>query len=86
MIILLGMPKSGSSSFQELFTKLGYKSYHWKKGNHKYDGIWGRHWYDNVINTTGFQKYKGKDITIENEFDSIYNEAMEYYNYFKDIK
>jgi len=33
MIILLGMPKSGTSSFQELFEKLGYKSYHWKKGN-----------------------------------------------------
>lgn len=33
MIILLGMPKSGTSSFHELFTKLGYKSYHWKKGN-----------------------------------------------------
>jgi len=32
-IILLGMPKSGTSSFQELFTKLGYKSYHWTKGN-----------------------------------------------------
>ena len=59
---------------------------HWEKGNHKYDGIWWRHWYDNVINTTRFQKYKEKDITIENEFDSIYNEAMEYYNYFKDIK
>ena len=59
---------------------------HWEKGNHKYDGIWWRHWYDNVINTTRFQKYKEKDITIENEFDSIYNEAMKYYNYFKDIK
>lgn len=58
----------------------------WEKGNHLYDGIWWPHWYDNVINTTGFQKYKEKDITIENEFDSIYNEAMEYYNYFKDIK
>ena len=33
MIILLGMPKSGTSSFQKLFEKLGYKTYHWKKGN-----------------------------------------------------
>lgn len=33
MIILLGMPKSGTSSFQELFTRLGYKSYHWTKEN-----------------------------------------------------
>lgn len=37
MIILLGMPKSGTSSFQELFKKLGYKSYHWTKGD-KYIG------------------------------------------------
>jgi len=33
MIIFLGMPKSGTSSFQVLFEKLGYKSYHYKKQN-----------------------------------------------------
>ena len=33
MIILLGLPKSGTSSFQHLFRSLGYKSYHWTKGN-----------------------------------------------------
>ena len=37
MIILLGMPKSGTCSFHELFKKLGYKSYHWTKGD-KYIG------------------------------------------------
>lgn len=31
MIILIGLPKSGTSSFQKLFTSLGYSSYHWKK-------------------------------------------------------
>ncbi len=58
---------------------------HWKKGNHQNDGIWWEHWYDNVINTTGFQKYRKKDINIENQYDSIYNESMEYYNYLKRI-
>ena len=33
MIILLGIPKSGTSSFDKLFKKLGYISYHWRKGN-----------------------------------------------------
>ena len=47
--------------------------------------IWWHHWYDNVINTTGFQKYQKKDISIENEYDPIYNESMEYYNYLKDL-
>ena len=31
MIILIGLPKSGTTSFQKLFSGLGYKSYHWKK-------------------------------------------------------
>jgi len=31
MIILLGFPKSGTTSFHELFKTLGYNSYHWKK-------------------------------------------------------
>ena len=29
MIILLGFPKSGTTSFQELFKNLGYKTIHW---------------------------------------------------------
>jgi hypothetical protein len=37
MIILLGFPKSGSTSFQKLFTDLGYNSYHHNKNN-KYIG------------------------------------------------
>jgi len=37
MIILIGLPKCGTCSFQYLFTSLGYSSYHWKKNN-KYIG------------------------------------------------
>ena len=58
----------------------------WKKGSHPNDGIWWQHWYNNVIETTGFQKYEKKDISIENKYDSIYNKSMEYYNYLKDLK
>jgi hypothetical protein len=32
MIILLGFPKSGTTSFHVLFLELGYNSYHWTKG------------------------------------------------------
>ena len=58
----------------------------WGKGSHTYDGIWWKFWYDNVITTTGFQKYEKKDITIEKKYDSIYNESMKYYNYLKEVK
>ncbi len=59
---------------------------HWQKGSHPNDGIWGKHWYNNVIKTTGFQKYKKKDNSIENKYDSIYNKSMEYYNFLKGFK
>tara|TARA_B100001248_G_scaffold262482_1_gene258722 strand:+ start:763 stop:1470 length:708 start_codon:yes stop_codon:yes gene_type:complete len=57
----------------------------WRKGNHVNDGIWWKVWYDSVIKTTEFQKYKKKDINIENKYDSIYNESMKYYNYLKEV-
>tara|TARA_B100001057_G_C22748384_1_gene910712 strand:+ start:611 stop:1321 length:711 start_codon:yes stop_codon:yes gene_type:complete len=53
----------------------------WNKGIHPNDGVWAKHWYDNVINSSGFQKFKKKDISIENKYDSIYNDAMKYYKY-----
>jgi len=37
MIILVGLPKSGTSSFQELFKQLNFTTYHWKK-NGEYIG------------------------------------------------
>lgn len=58
----------------------------WEKGNYATDGIWWENWYDNVIKTTGFNEYEKKDINIENEYDSIYNDSMEYYNYLKGFK
>ena len=58
----------------------------WEKGNHINDGIWWESWYNNVIKTTGFNKYEKKDINIENKYDSIYNESMKYYTYLKETK
>ena len=58
----------------------------WHKGHHINDGIWWKIWYDNTIKTTEFQTYEKKDITIENKYDSIYNESMKYFNYLKEFK
>lgn len=59
------------------------KMLHWNKGVHPNDGIWWKHWYNNVINSTQFQKYQKKNITIEKKYESIYNESMVYYTYLK---
>ena len=58
----------------------------WEKGNQPYDGIWWKSWYDNVIQTSGFQKYEKKDIVVDNKYSSIYNESIKYYNYLREMK
>ena len=52
----------------------------WKKGSHPQDGIWWKHWYDNVITTTHFQKFSAKQNELDKKYQSIYDEALDYYN------
>ena len=52
----------------------------WKKGNHPQDGIWWKHWYDNVIATTHFQKFSSNEDQLDQKYQSIYDEALDYYN------
>ena len=52
----------------------------WQKGNHSQDGIWWKHWYDNVITTTHFQKFSKNQNELDQKYQSIYDEALDYYN------
>ena len=52
----------------------------WQKGNHPQDGIWWKHWYDNVITTTHFQKFSANQNKLDKKYQSIYDEALDYYN------
>ena len=51
----------------------------WNKGNHPQDGIWWKHWYDNVITTTHFQKFSANQSDLNKKYQSIYDEALDYY-------
>ena len=52
----------------------------WKKGTHPQDGIWWKHWYDNVIITTHFQSFSSNEEKLDQKYQSIYDEALDYYN------
>jgi len=52
----------------------------WEKGNHAQDGIWWKHWYDNVITTTHFQRFSSNEDQLNQKYQSIYDEALDYYN------
>ena len=51
----------------------------WPKGRRKSDGIWGKHWYNAVEQSTSFQAYQKKDEKIPIEYTAIYEESLEFY-------
>jgi len=58
MILLVGFPKSGTSSFQLLFTKLGYKSIHqWSRSEGYVGMLIKKNKINNVPLLTGLEKY-----------------------------
>jgi hypothetical protein len=51
----------------------------WKKGPKPYDGIWAKHWYANVHNSSGFEKQNTSERQLPAELENLYNQAKVYY-------
>lgn len=51
----------------------------WEAGGIPEDGVWAKHWYDNVHNTTGFEEQKQKTIKIAPQLGPLLAEAQPYY-------
>ena len=80
MILLIGFPKSGTSSFQQLFTECGYKTVHWKYGNKYIGTIIKNNKKNNRPLLTGFEKIDGitqMDVCISPE-DCYWPQIVDY--------
>ena len=53
----------------------------WKKGARKEDGIWAKHWYANVHNSTGFLPYTGKEIQLSGSNVPLAKKCKPYYEF-----
>ena len=62
--LLKNPEKSLSDWCRKINIKFDKSMLKWEKGNHISDGIWWRAWYDNVIKTTSFSKYKKEILTL----------------------
>ena len=58
----------------------------WPTGHRESDGIWGSHWYKNVINSNGFLPYKESKESIQQDDMRFYQGSIEYYNYLSSFK
>ena len=99
MIILLGFPKSGTSSFQKLFLDLSYNSYHWKKDDEYIGMLIKNNKNNNKLLLSNFSKsdcITQMDVCIDKinnywpqitDYDRIYYEKGDKYEtYYKFIK
>lgn len=51
----------------------------WKSGPKEYDGVWAKHWYNNVHNSTGFEKQKTSERPLPDTLKPLYVQANSYY-------
>lgn len=51
----------------------------WPKGYRSSDGIWAEHWYNRVIESTGFSEYIPKENNLSKEEELIVDACLPYY-------
>ena len=53
---------------------------HWKQGLHETDGVWARHWYSKVAQTTSFAAYRPRTGEIATEYHRLLRQCQELYD------
>ncbi len=53
---------------------------HWEPGPRDYDGIWAKHWYDNVNRSTGFERRTPKSDPVDPRYEPLIEEAQTLYD------
>jgi len=75
--------KSPANVLQQLCNTLQIsfteKMLHWPAGAKPYDGIWAKYWYDNVHQSTGFEKQKTSERNLPVYLERLYKECQEIY-------
>jgi hypothetical protein len=51
----------------------------WPKGTRESDGVWAKHWYHSVNNSTGFAPYSEKHLQLNDEQVSVVNQVRPFY-------
>ena len=51
----------------------------WPRGARETDGNWGKYWYKNVVNSTGFNSYKPKTEEVPEKYRELYAECYLFY-------
>ena len=78
--ILIDPRKTLSLLCEKLGVVFSEEMLSWSKGVRDTDGIWAKYWYDNVINSTGFNIYRQKDDDVPSKYLGLYDECIKIYD------
>ena len=82
--------QSPKQTLKKLCNKLKISFYEnmlkWPSGFRKTDGIWSSIWYESVQQSTGFNKYIEKKITLPIKHQNIYKECLIIYKLMNNYK
>ena len=53
---------------------------HWEQGPRGYDGVWAKHWYGAVWNSTGFAEPEGELPEVSEELWPVLDAALPFYD------
>jgi hypothetical protein len=51
----------------------------WQPGLHATDGVWAKHWYHEVVNSTGFRPYSPPTAEVPERLRGVYDRCVEIY-------
>ena len=51
----------------------------WPPGLRSSDGIWAKHWYDQVAQSTGFMPYRERTISVAPEYAALLDACLPHY-------
>lgn len=51
----------------------------WKAGSLPQEGVWGKYWYDEVHQSTGFKPYEAKEDEVPEHLEPLVEDCYEYY-------
>jgi len=52
----------------------------WPAGPRETDGVWAKHWYEEVHKSTSFQPYKSRDTVVPERLREVYERCLECYD------
>lgn len=55
------------------------KMLHWPAGAKPYDGVWAKYWYENVHQSTGFEKQKTSERKLPERYKTLLHECELFY-------